>query len=165
MQGTSWVAMLRRIPPAQQDCTVLVTTTATEIHLQNIVRLEKEYVVVRARLGGSQDMGRIMFVPYDQINYVALTKQVSEAVVHTLLGKPGVTVQLVENGEVVDDPAPSEAVVETPPAEEPAAAKEEAPAPQAEPKPPPKPVHPSKSVLLARLRARLASEPGKPAEP
>src|SRR5271166_732235 len=108
MQGTSWVAMLRRIPAALLDKTVLVTTTATEIHLQNILRLEREYVVVRGRMGGSQDMGRVLIVPYDQINYVGMMKSLTEAEVQALLGKPGVTVQLVENGEAVDEALPTE---------------------------------------------------------
>ncbi|HYT90513.1 MAG TPA: hypothetical protein VEL76_17535 [Gemmataceae bacterium] len=158
MQGPSWVALFGRIPPLLQDSLMIVTINGSEIVPQAIVRLECDYVVLRGRMAGSQDTGRLMFVPYDQINYVGLTKKLSDAETQALLGKPGTTVQFIENGE----PVPDTPVAEAP--EAPAAAEAAAP-PVEQAAPPPataKPAHPSKSVLLARLRARLAGEAGKP---
>jgi hypothetical protein len=160
MQGASWVALLRRIPAILHDSIIIVTSNGAEIVPQAIVRLEREYVVIRGRMAGSQDTGRLMFVPYDQMNYVGLTKKLTDAETQLLLGKPGVTVQLVENGEATagtpfeETPWPTAAPEEEvpPPAEEAASAPTQ---------PVAKPPQQSKSVLLARLRARLATEGAK----
>jgi hypothetical protein len=165
MQGPSWAAVLRRIPAALQDSVVIVTTTAIEIVIHSIARLEREYVVVRGRMSGSMDTGRVMFVPYDQINYVGVNRKLTEAEVQALLGKPGAVVRFVEEGaevgaepvEEVAWPPPAAAEPEPPP-------PPETPAPEEAAKATPKPAHPSKSVLLARLRARLTTDPPKPAD-
>jgi hypothetical protein len=180
MKGASWVALLRRIPPAMHGNLVLVTTTNTEIVVQNLVRLERDFVVIRGRMSGSQDSGRIVIIPYDQINYAGFVKKVEDADLQAILGKPGVaaTAEPAEEGAVAAGAGAAGAAVDDEVVDFLAAAIEEAAATAAEPQPAEdespaaaKPSHPSKTVLLARLRARLGAEnpsqvkPGKPARP
>jgi hypothetical protein len=177
MQGPAWIGLLRRIPAAQQDTLFLVTTTGAEIVLQSIVRLEGDFVVLRGRMAGSTDAGRVIIVPYDQISYAGFSRKFTDPEVQALLGKPGVAVQLVESPQ--DNAGEEQAVLEEIASAEPlaslaeeamsagsqvqlataaavAAANEPPPAPP--PPPAPKPSQPSKTMLLARLRSRLASK-------
>lgn len=156
MQSAAWIQLLQRIPRAQQDNLMLLTTVGIEIAVQQIVRAEEEYVVIRGRLSGSSDSGRAFFIPYDQINYVGFQRPVSEAALFTLL----------------DGVAPSavEAPPQEPPSPEPELASEEPPSPEpaadmppAEPaKPEAKPVMANKAALLDKLRARSRAGETRP---
>ena len=155
MLGPSWIALLQRIPSNLHDCLALLTTTGVEVVVQRLLRMEEHFLVLRGRVAGSLDAGRVMIVPYDQISNVAFNKRMSEEEVQ----------QIFEGSEGAVSLAPS------PPAEKKDAAEETRTDPQAgspkepevspakEPEAKPaKAPHPSKSVLLERLRARLAEK-------
>ncbi len=172
MLGPSWIALLRRIPASQHDSLILMSTTGAEIVLQRIIRLDREFLVALARPAGTTDQPKVMVVPYDQLTYLSINKKLTDSEVENFLGKPGAAVQLVETAaepvhaavesvaapEAVEDTAivefaPDPTPPESAPAEAPAA--EGGQAPRAQP--------PSKTVLLARLRQRLANEVARPA--
>jgi hypothetical protein len=133
--------MFRLIPPAQQDSLVLMTAAGIEIALQTVVRLEESYLVVRGRMAGTTDTGRLFFVPYDQITYVGVQKVLAEAEIQALLGEPGPPTVTAQTAAAEQKPP------------EPAA--ESAPAAPADPsRPGSRPGAPSKEQLLERLRAR-----------
>jgi hypothetical protein len=156
MQSTSWIALLQRIPASQHEKLAVVTSVGIEIAIQNIFRLEPDHLVIRGRLAGTTETGRVFFIPYDQLNYVGFQKEVPEALIREIYGEP--------------EPAPepnhrAEAKLETAPPAEVASAAPAAPPEPPEPKPalppvlePAKPeprlAIPSRSGILARLRAR-----------
>jgi hypothetical protein len=173
MLGPAWIALLRRVPPSHHDALALVMNTGIEIALQAIVRLERDFVVVRGRMTGSMDTGRIMILPFDQVNYLAFNKILSESDINALLGAPGSLTSPVEATPVaVAVPAvPIEdidlsafnaqlAAVTAEVRQATTLEPETSAAPETgSPSPPgsggpPAPI--SKSILLARLRARLA---------
>jgi hypothetical protein len=78
MQSTPWIALLKKIPAEQHNQLTLVTTSGTEIALQIILVLDGECLVFKGRLSGSQDAGRLFYVPFDRIDYVGFTRVVSE---------------------------------------------------------------------------------------
>lgn len=153
-----WVDLFRRIPAAQQDSLVVVTAAGAELMVQKVLRLENDFVLVRARLAGSNDPPRIVVLPYEQIGTLAINKVMLESEVEALFGA-------VEPALIAEAPTPPVAEeVKAPPVAEKVEAKSE-PVPEkveARPPTPPPPVKPpakpSKSILLARLRARLAGE-------
>jgi hypothetical protein len=171
MQAPSWVALFRQIPSNLHDCLVLITSTNAEVMVQSLLRLEVDYVILRGRMSGTIDGGRVMIVPYDQISNVAFAKLLLERDVVNIFGNNGTTTfaapielskapKIGEAEEVAEDeddaPIPGEQLLELPaedprPVEQPVAA---APEPTKA-----TPSHPSKSLLLARLRARLAGGP------
>lgn len=79
MQNHAWAALLRHIPPEQQSQYMLVTRGGTEIAVQSLLRLEDEFAVVKGRLAGSQDAGRVFFVPYENIDYFGTQQPVKDA--------------------------------------------------------------------------------------
>src|SRR5947209_794025 len=84
MQNPAWVSLLRRIPPAQHQNLLVMTTIGVEVALQSMLRLDEEFLVIRGRLKGSTDTGRVFFIPYDQINYIGFQKPVKESVVEAV---------------------------------------------------------------------------------
>jgi hypothetical protein len=107
MQGDAWIALLKRIPAAQHNILTVRTSCGTEVNVQNILRLDAEYVVIRGRLAATTETGRVYFVPYDQINYIGYMKevkveQIQELFEEPLLGEPGKTAAdaaVAENGD------------------------------------------------------------------
>ena len=154
MQGTAWIKLLQTVPPAQHDNLLLVTNIGTEVAIQSILGLEEECLVVRGRMAGT-DFGRVLFVPYDQINYMGFQKFIKEADFRVMFG------DTLHPPAGAEPPAPV-AAAPAPAAETPQENEESAPLPEPAPSPAapearPAPV--SKSILLARLRQRLAQKP------
>jgi hypothetical protein len=169
MQAAAWINLIRRIPPAQHNCLVLTTAYGTEVVVQCLIRLDRDFLVCLGRLAGSTDQGKLLILPYDQITCLSFNKKMTDDEIQAVIGKPGVAVQLVETApgseldpeaveqlaaEIVDFPLASAAdpgdSTPLPDAEQSAAdAKSTKVAP------------PSKSVLLARLRQRLANDVAK----
>jgi hypothetical protein len=79
MLARTWIALFRHIPPDHHPRFSLVTVNGTEISLQQILRLEAEFAIIKGRLSGSQDAGRVFFIPYASIDTFSFTNPVREA--------------------------------------------------------------------------------------
>jgi hypothetical protein len=159
MQADGWIRLLRRIPAEQLDKLSLTTTNGTELSIQNLVRLDEEFMLVRARITGSSDAGRAFFIPYDQINFLGFQKPVKEEALRALFdgSEPMPLPARAPSAEL--DPVTFEETADAealPFAEDAAAPPEEAPAVELAP-PPEVRALPTKSRVLANLRARLKS--------
>lgn len=146
MQAQVWDALLRKIPANYHAGLSVSTLAGAEIILQSIIRLEPTHALVRGRPAGSTDGGRIMIIPFDQIDFVSFTQRLSEAEVQAIFGSA--TTNFPEISVRPEQPEANG----TPPAESPVKNLTTPPAP---PEPANKSGRPSKSMLLAKLRARL----------
>jgi hypothetical protein len=162
MQGRTWIKLLQRIPPEQHDTLAITTTTGTEISIQTVFRMEDDLMIIRGRMSGTTDLGRVFFIPYDQINYLTITREVRETEIRALLGDAPKLAPAVQR--ILDTPSPSQLEIE-----EAQPAPPPAPVPEAAPTTP-VPVKaganlsiPRRSGLIARLRARTNVAPA--AEP
>jgi hypothetical protein len=97
MHQSAWVALLRHIPPEQYDQLAVVTTSGTEICVQGILRIEQEFLAFKGRLAGSQDAGRLFFLPYERIDYLGFQRPVKDAEFAEMFG--GLTISPPVNGE------------------------------------------------------------------
>jgi hypothetical protein len=163
MQGGAWVGLLRRIPASLHDCLNLMTTTGTEIVLQRLIRLERDFLVALGRPSGTTDQPKVIVVPYDQMTYLSFGKRMTDEEIQSALGNPGVAGSSVETAAAPepDDASYAGETVDFPREATPAAAASEptpAPEPAGNGKTAAKMAPPSKSILLARLRERLANE-------
>src|ERR1700722_5067121 len=86
MRGSVWATLLRCIPPEHHNILMLVTRCGPEIALQNILRLDDEILAIRGRLAGSQDSGRLYFVPLDNIDYFGFNRMVKDEEYVALFG-------------------------------------------------------------------------------
>lgn len=78
MQSQVWTAVLRHIPAEQHNQYMLVTSGGAEIAIQSLLRLEEQFAIVKGRLSGSQDAGRVFFIPYANIDYVGTSQPVKD---------------------------------------------------------------------------------------
>ncbi len=79
MPTAAWARLLRLIPAKDQDGLMLLTSNHTEIAVQTILRFDADFLIVRGRLAGSQDQGRVFFIPYDQIDHMGFYRAVKDA--------------------------------------------------------------------------------------
>jgi hypothetical protein len=157
MQAAVWMELLARIPEHQRNLLVVMTTAHVEITVQELLRLDEEYVAIRGRLAGSSDTGRLFFVPYDQIAYLGILKAVSDQEIAEILGTAPA--------------APAAATVDQPKVE-PEAEEAFSPEPELEPEPIPEveglrgvanltpTVMPNRTELLERIRSRSKAATG-----
>lgn len=111
MQSLAWEVLFRAIPEGQQNNLILITRAGVEISVQCVLRIDPECVVIRGRLSGSQDAGRVFFIPYQQIDNIGFFREMKESEFHemfaglTFPGRPGPAAQAVAL-----DAAPAEEV-------------------------------------------------------
>ncbi len=137
MQLADWVELLKKIPEDLQGSIGLGTRSSTEISVQAFLRLDKEFVLLRGRVGGTEDAGRILCLPYREVSYLVFSRQVSIETLRELFGEV----------RAIEKPPPT--VIEEVPPEPSKPPVEPAVAPA-------KPEEPKLS-LRDRLRARLAA--------
>src|SRR5258708_20820385 len=79
MQNHDWIELVGLIPEDQRNKLVLTTMTGVDLNVELVLRLEKDYIVFRGRISGIPDEGRVFFVPYRQIDYMQMNRQVHGA--------------------------------------------------------------------------------------
>jgi hypothetical protein len=79
MQSSVWAALLRHIPVEQHNNLMVVTGSGTEIAIQGILRIDHQFVALKGRLAGSQDAGRVFFIPFNQIDYLGFQSSVKDS--------------------------------------------------------------------------------------
>lgn len=128
MPSAAWGRLLRIIPEKEHDCLMVLTSNRTEIAVQALLRIDADFLVIKGRLAGTQDPGRVFFIPYEQINYVGFNRQVKDAEFNEMFAD-------------LDAPAPPAALTLPDP-------------PSAEGNSPRTPPAPVKSAVLERYRSR-----------
>src|SRR5262249_44881202 len=108
MQASAWLTIVQKIPRSQHDNLVLMTTTGLEIVIQGILRVEPEFLVLRGRMSGTPDTGRILFMPFDQITYLGFHKRITEAEVNAIFDSPGLPLATQEGTAATPEPPSSE---------------------------------------------------------
>lgn len=79
MQAQTWIALFRHIPPEKHPLFSVITSNGTEISVQLIMRIEADFAIIKGRLSGSQDAGRVFFIPYAAIDSFSYTNPVKES--------------------------------------------------------------------------------------
>jgi hypothetical protein len=136
MQAVDWVELLKRVPEEEHGYLQLGVQNGMEISIQNILRVDGQYVLIRGRVGGTNDAGRVFCFPYPCLTYLKFTGQADRQRLMQIFGE----ISMYEEKPLVqEEPTPTEPQPEK--AAEPAAA--------------PPPVE-AKTPLRDRLRARLS---------
>jgi hypothetical protein len=148
MQGASWISLFRRIPGNLHDGLILSLSTGTEVVVQRFIKLDTDVVVLRGRMAGSQDAGRVVVLPYSHLVSINFVRRLTDTDLETVFGKNTQTFAADINlapppADGARDDLPDEPV--EPAAQGPAGTNGGGA----------KPGLPSKAELLAKLRARL----------
>lgn len=145
----AWITMFRRIPQAMHDGLTIGLRSGSEIAIQTVLKLEPEFAILRGRLTGTQEGGKVLLIPYAEMTVLSILRPLKDPEVEEIFGK-GDPPTLVEMPAASATPAPAPS--ETPVAAEPAPANA---APAAK-----KSDTVSKAAMLAKLRERLKEHPG-----
>jgi hypothetical protein len=86
MRNSAWEALLRHIPVEQHNQFTVVTSAGIEIAVQGFLRIESDMVILKGRLSGSQDQGRLFFIPFDHLDYLGTSKMVKDAEFEEMFG-------------------------------------------------------------------------------
>jgi hypothetical protein len=78
MQDKGWATLLSYIPAERHDGLMLVTRGGTEIAVQTILRVDHQFMALKGRLAGSQDTGRLFFIPFSELDYLGFQKSMRE---------------------------------------------------------------------------------------
>ncbi len=155
MQSSVWVLLLRQVPPEQYNNLMLVTSGRTEIAVQCVLRIDHEFMAIKGRLAGSQDAGRLFFIPYDRIDYLGFQQAVKESEFHEIFDSLTVPAPAAVAAPAAAEPPPAA------PDREPEAAPPVAPSLSGVNRP----LTPIKSAVLERFRARSVTSPGTALRP
>jgi hypothetical protein len=156
MQSSAWIELLRLLPTTIHNKLSIITQIGQEMAVQNIFRIDPEFLVFRGRLLGTSDEGRVYILPYAEMHGIGFQKQLKEHEVDAILSgrDPYQTAEQLAMEAADLEPAQPLAA-ETPP---------EIATTVRAPTPPPAPVpakakskHASRVLLLERVRARLAA--------
>jgi hypothetical protein len=150
MQSASWIALLRRIPANLHDGLVLTLTTGGEVVVQRFVKLDADVAILRGRMAGTQDNGRLVVLPYSNLIAINFTRRISDAEIETIFGK---NTQAFAASISLSAPATTES--ESAGGNDVAAHEDGDNANADAVNAPAKPAMPSKTILIAKLRARL----------
>ena len=143
--STAWISMFRRIPLELHDGLTVGLRSGLEVAIQTILKLEPDFVIMRGRLTGTQEGGKVLLIPYAEMTVLSILKPLKDPEVEGIFGK-GDPPPLADLPAAASPAAPPPAVAdEPPPGEPPSGAR--------------KPEQPSKSAMLAKLRGRLKEPP------
>jgi hypothetical protein len=87
MQNHDWIDLLRLIPSDHHNPLVLTTISGMDLIVETILRTELTYLVFRGRISGSTDEGRVFFLPYRQIDFLQINRQVKEVEIRKMYGE------------------------------------------------------------------------------
>jgi hypothetical protein len=111
MQSHVWAALARQLPPAVVEKMSIVTNAGSEITLQSVLRVENDFLIIRGRVSGTQETGRIFFIPFSQIDYLGC-QPMQESEFETHFG--GLKFDVVEAAPVAPVPKPPSAMIPPP---------------------------------------------------
>jgi hypothetical protein len=148
MQIEVWKSLLRRIPPDQLDNLMVMTAQGTEINVQAVLRMEKDYMVLRGRIAGSNDAGRVFILPYAHLDHMGFQRPLNDAQVQAVF----------DGAPAAAPPTPAEQASVAPAEPQPQPA-EPAPAP-AKAAPGLLAQVPTRSKIIQRLRMRTEVRAG-----
>jgi hypothetical protein len=152
MQADLWKALLRRIPAEHIDNVMLMTAQGTEINVQALWRMDEDFIVLRGRIAGSNDAGRIFIVPYDQLEHMGFQRPLTDGQLQEVFDGVPAAAAPAAPAPAAAEPAPAPVVV--PPPAAPEAAPVAQPAAEGGAAPGLLARVPTRSKIIQRLRQR-----------
>lgn len=153
MTDQEWSQLLHRVPEDAQNALMLALHNGTNIAVQDFLRVDEHFILLRGRVAGTSDTGQMFCLPYDRLLYACITRPLPEQVVVRIFGE--LLHPLVDAGSLLEpEQQPTLPAAEPPPVTPP-------------PLTPP-PLSPSSASganlasLRERLRAKLAGSGGDP---
>ncbi|MCS6977406.1 MAG: hypothetical protein NZM31_10420 [Gemmatales bacterium] len=157
MTDREWSELFRKVPEEAQNALLIGLHNGTNIAVQDFLRVDDRFLLLRGRIAGTSDTGQMFCLPYDKLLYCCVTRPLPENVIVQIFGE--LLHPLVDRGPLVEAEEPQ------PPTPAPE------PAPVTPPALTPPPLSPSSAgtpglaSLRERLRAKLSGSSGESRKP
>ena len=69
-----WPKVFRSFRPEDYKLLVVTTATGLEVAVQDLSRVEEDLVMIRGRISGTADNGRLFILPYEQLSNVYVNR-------------------------------------------------------------------------------------------
>ena len=89
MRREDCVDLFKRIPEDILPQVNLVLSNSFVLTVEAVARFEATYLVFRGREGGTSDDGRAFFVPYEEISYIRIEREVRMGELKKMFGETG----------------------------------------------------------------------------
>lgn len=139
MTVEQYIQLFKSLPEAEVEMLMIAMNNGMEIAVQRIMRYEEHYMLVRGRLGGTEEGELIFLIDYSNITFVYFLRPIDDVRVQSIFGEiiGGVRRTFIEEKTPEEQEADRQAA---------AAAEGAADKPEEAPKP-----LPSVSALRSRL--------------
>ncbi|HMP01240.1 MAG TPA: hypothetical protein PKD86_12145 [Gemmatales bacterium] len=137
-----YIKLFKSLPEAETEMLIVAMKNGMEVAVQRIMRFEEHYMLVRGRLGGTDQGNLIFLIDYDNITFAYFSRVIEDYRVQEIFG------DLIGGlrRSFIGEKTPKELEEEKQAAEAAAAAEAEAPSESTKPAP-----APSVSALRSRL--------------
>jgi hypothetical protein len=76
MLSQEWIEMFRVLPEEMRSNIVVVLQNGSELSIDTFFRFEPNFLVARGRVAGTLDENRAFFIPYNQMLYYRLDRNI-----------------------------------------------------------------------------------------
>jgi hypothetical protein len=66
---------------------LLGISNGSEIAVQDFLRIDDDFLLARGRFGGTNDMGWVFCLPYDQLTFFTFTRSIDEQLLRSIFGE------------------------------------------------------------------------------
>ncbi|WP_020468161.1 hypothetical protein [Zavarzinella formosa] len=86
MTNQEWIDLFRAIPEREHGKTVIVLSNNSEICVDALIRLDANFLSLRGRVGGTIEESRGFIVPFHQVVYVRIERNVKIEEMEAMFG-------------------------------------------------------------------------------
>ena len=72
--GMDWRKFFEELPASEHELVILSLKNGAEVAVQRVMKYMDTFMVLRGRLGGTEDAGHVFCLPYDQMEFVLFSR-------------------------------------------------------------------------------------------
>ena len=114
MTNQEWIDLFRSIPEPEHGKTVIVLSNNSELCVDTLIRFDANFLVLRGRVGGTIEESRGFVVPFHQIVYVRLERNVKIQEMEVMFGVANFAIAEAKAGDSLPAAAPAAALPSDP---------------------------------------------------
>lgn len=87
MNREHWVDLFQKMPEAMHDQIVFSLSTGIDVYNQRFLQYGDEFLLIRGRLGGTDESERIFMVPWPELKMIFFSRPVEDDTVFKMFGE------------------------------------------------------------------------------
>lgn len=87
MTREEWIEVFKKIPETMHDQIVLSVSTGIDVYVQRLLQVGEQNVLIRGRLGGTDEGERIFLVPWPELRVLFFSRPVGDEMMYGMFGE------------------------------------------------------------------------------